>query len=102
MISGNILTEVQHMQSQMLALQTRYEADCDERLQVALKRGQAALTEIIDTAKKLIETTPYLNASCPQCRSNEARLEKKERLNRIYYSLACSRCGYEDTDVSDY
>jgi len=41
-------------------------------------------------------------ATCPQCRSDRARLTKQIGKNWQLFGIFCPFCGYEDSDVSDH
>lgn len=41
-------------------------------------------------------------ATCPQCRSDRARLTKQIMESLRLFSIFCPFCGYEDSDVSDH
>ncbi len=41
-------------------------------------------------------------ATCPQCRSDRARLTKQILESLRLFGIFCPFCGYEDSDVSDH
>lgn len=41
-------------------------------------------------------------ATCPQCRSDRARLTKQMLESLRLFGIFCPFCGYEDSDVSDH
>jgi Zn finger protein HypA/HybF involved in hydrogenase expression len=41
-------------------------------------------------------------ATCPQCRSDRARLTRQILESLRLFSILCPFCGYEDSDVSEH
>lgn len=41
-------------------------------------------------------------ATCPQCRSDRARLTRQILESLRLFSIFCPFCGYEDSDVSEH